>query len=188
MSRGRLYQGSPRRHGCLHRAWRGQALPARRLPQVSSRRHGTLRCARRGQALPAPGLPQGSSDRRHATLHCAWGRQALPAGGLLQGSRSSSRQRVLQAMSPARAARRCVRGRAAIAWRGPGVPSHGWDRGDGARTPPTAACGECGATHRLATVVMCKMFIQQRARRVVTPKQTLPQAIRGFDGYKGRYE
>jgi hypothetical protein len=43
-----------------------------------------------------------------------------------QGSRSSSRQCVLQAMSPARAARRCVGRCTATAWRG---PSHGWDRG-----------------------------------------------------------
>jgi hypothetical protein len=44
-----------------------------------------------------------------------------------QGSRSTSQQCVLQAMPPARAARRCVGQCTATAWRGPGAPSHGWD-------------------------------------------------------------
>jgi hypothetical protein len=144
--RGGLYQVSPRRHGCLQGARRRQAVPARRLPQVRSRRLALLQGAWRGQALPARGLPQGSCWRWHTALRLAWGRQALPAGGLHQGSRSSSRQCVLHAMSPARAARRCVGRCIATAWRGPGAPSHGWDRA------PTAAGGECGATHRLATV------------------------------------
>ena len=52
-------------------------------------------------------------------------KQAVPERGLHQARRQSSRQCVLQAVSPARAARRCV----AIAWRGPAAPSHGWDRG-----------------------------------------------------------
>jgi hypothetical protein len=120
----------------------------RAAPSLLSATRSTVYRAWRRQAVPARGLPQVSSNRRHATLPSAWWRQALPEGGLLQGSRSSSRQCVLHAMSPARAARRCVGRCTATAWRGPGAPSHGWDRG--ARTPP-AAGGACGATHRLAT-------------------------------------
>jgi hypothetical protein len=48
-------------------------------------------------------------------LHRPMRRQALPARGLLQDSRSNCRQCVLHAMSPARAARRCVGGRTAMA-------------------------------------------------------------------------
>ena len=72
-------------------------------------------------AVPARGLPQGCCYRRHAALPGAWRWQALPARGLLQGSRSSSRQCVLHAMPPARAARRCT----VTAWRGPGAPRVG---------------------------------------------------------------
>jgi hypothetical protein len=130
VSRGGLHQVLSRgRHAPLHHARRWQALPARGLLQVGSRRHGPLCGAWRGQALPAPGLPQGCCWRRHAPLHRAWGRQALPARGLPQDSRSSSRQCVLHAMSPARAARQCTRRCIATPWRGPGAPSHGWDRG-----------------------------------------------------------
>jgi hypothetical protein len=160
-------------NGVLRGAWRRQAVPAPGLPQGSCYRwRAALHCAWRRQAVPARGLPQVSSNRRHATLPSAWWRQALPEGGLLQGSRSSSRQCVLHAMSPARAARRCVGRCTATAWRGPGAPSHGWD--PGARTPP-AAGGACGATHRLATAAemyMCNALthiislgiIRQRAR------------------------
>jgi hypothetical protein len=108
----------------------------------------TLRLSWRRQAVPAQGLPQGSCFRRHAALYHAWRQQAVPEGGLHQVSRSSSRQRVLHAVSPARAARRCVGRCIATTWRGPGAPSHGWDRG--ARAPPVAG-GACGATCRLAT-------------------------------------
>jgi hypothetical protein len=135
-----------------------------------------------GKAVPALGLRQGRSRRRHATLHPAWGRQALPAGGLYQDSLKSSRQCVLHAMSPARAARRCVGRYTITAWRGPGAPSHGWDRGADAITPPAAAGGECGATHRLATaasdVYVPRLyyellgFMQQRARNQRTPLST----------------
>ena len=83
------------------------------------------------------------------------------ARGLLQASRSSSRQCVLQAMSPARAARRCVGRCTATAWRGPGAPSHGWDRGACVITPPAAAGGECGATHKLAVVIQC-VYVQDQ--------------------------
>jgi hypothetical protein len=123
----------------------------RAAPSLLSATRSTVYRAWRRQAVPARGLPQVSSNRRHATLPSAWWRQALPEGGLLQGSRSSSRQCVLHAMSPARAARRCVGRCTATAWRGPGAPSHGWD--PGARTPP-AAGGACGATHRLATAAV----------------------------------
>jgi hypothetical protein len=115
---GGLHQVGCRRHGALPRAWRRQAVPARGLPHCCSRRHAVLHCARRGQTLPARGLPQGSPRRRNAALPGAWRRQALPAGGLLQGSRSSSRQCVLQAMSPARAARQCAGRYIAAAWEG----------------------------------------------------------------------
>jgi hypothetical protein len=106
--RGGLLQGSCYRRHTLQDAWRGQTVPAQGLPQVSFYlyRHGPLHRARRRQALPARGLPQGSSNRRHAALPGAWRRQALSKRGLLQVSRKSSWQRVLQAMSTARAARR----------------------------------------------------------------------------------
>jgi hypothetical protein len=55
-------------------------------------------------------------------LHRTWRRQALPIRGLLQVSRSSSWQRVLQAMSTARAARRCLGERIATARRRAGIP------------------------------------------------------------------
>jgi hypothetical protein len=77
-----------------------------------------------GKTVPARRLHQGSCPRQYATLQGAWRRQAVRAGGLHQGSRSSCRQRVLQALSPALAARRCVGRRTAIAWRGPGAPAH----------------------------------------------------------------
>jgi hypothetical protein len=67
------------------------------------------------------GCPKAAATR--GTPH--WRGQALPARGLLQASRSSSRQCVLQALSPAPAARRCVGQCTATAWRGPGAPSHG---------------------------------------------------------------
>jgi hypothetical protein len=111
------------RHAELHRAWRRQAVQGGGLHQVRLRQYGVLRGARRRQALPARRLPHCCSRRRHATLPGAWRRQAVPPGGLLQGSRS--RQSVLQAMSPARAARRCVGRCIATAWRGPVIPSHG---------------------------------------------------------------
>jgi hypothetical protein len=137
-----------------HTASRMEAASAASTRAAPSRRYATLRRTWRGQALPGRGLPQGSS-RRHTPLRGAWGRQALPEGGLLQASRSSSRQCVLQAMYPARAARRCVGRYIATAWRGPAAPSHGWVR---ARTPAATAGGERGATHRLATVVMCNVY------------------------------
>jgi hypothetical protein len=124
--------------------------------QVRSRRHGLLRGAWRRQTLPEGRVPQGSCYRRHTTLYRAWGRQALPAAGLHQDSRSSSRQCVLHAMSPARAARRCVGRCTATAWRGQGPPATGGIEEFVRDTPPAAAGGECGATHRLATVVVCK--------------------------------
>jgi hypothetical protein len=129
-----LHQGSSRRHRALQGARRRQALPRGGLYQVRPRRYRALQGARGRQALSAPGLPQGGSDRRHASLHGAWRGQALPEGGLHQGSRSSSRQCVLQAMPPARAARRCAGRCIATVWRGPGALNHGWDRGARART------------------------------------------------------
>jgi hypothetical protein len=57
------------------------------------------------------------------------------------------------------------------------------------RELPAAAGGECGATHRLATVVMRKMYLQQRARRLLLlSKPCTGKHIRGFDGFKGRFE
>jgi hypothetical protein len=108
-----LHQVRSRRYGALCGAWRGQALSRGRLHQGSPRRHTALQKAWWGQAMPACGLLTWGG-RRHGLLRHAWGRQALPARGLPQGSRSSSQQCVLQAMSPARAARRCT----VAAWRG----------------------------------------------------------------------
>jgi hypothetical protein len=133
MPRGGLHQVCSTRHRLLHRARRRQAVPRGGVPQGGSRRLGLLQCAWRRQAVPEGRVPQGSCYRRHTSLPGAWRRQALQARGLLQGSRSSSWQCVLQAVSPARAARRCVGRCTAIAWRGPGAPSHGWDRGARAR-------------------------------------------------------
>jgi hypothetical protein len=84
--------------------------------------------------MPARGLPQRGCWRRHVPLQGAWWRQTLPAGGLHQASRLRSWQCVLQAMPPARTARRCAGQCLAAVWRGPGAPSHGWDRGARART------------------------------------------------------
>jgi hypothetical protein len=81
--------------------------------------------------VPALGLPQGSCYRRHATLCLAWWRQTVPGGGLHQGSRSSSRQRVLLALSTEQAARRCIGGRTVAACRAPGAPSHQCTRREG---------------------------------------------------------
>jgi hypothetical protein len=78
-------ESSSRQHALLHRAWRGQALPARRLPQVGyCRRHASLHRAWRWQAMPTRELHQVGYCRRHAALHRARRGQAVPARRLPQ--------------------------------------------------------------------------------------------------------
>jgi hypothetical protein len=60
-----------RRHGVLHRAWRGQALPARGMHQVRSRRHATLRALRMVEANAASARAA-SSQPLQAALPTAW--------------------------------------------------------------------------------------------------------------------
>jgi hypothetical protein len=83
------------------------------------RQHASLQGARRGQALPDGGLLQVRS-RRHGALHRARRGQAVPDGRLHQG-----------AVSPARAARRCVGRCSATASQVPGARATGGETSTG---------------------------------------------------------
>jgi hypothetical protein len=107
-SRG-LQQVGSRRHGPLHRAWRRQALPARRLPQVRCRRRtphckaygGGRRCQQEGCTKSAV-----SGGTLHCKAHGGGGASKKAAPPQLKAARSAALRMAVAGGASRRAAPR----------------------------------------------------------------------------------